>query len=187
VAPREHGLYDVVSVFLDKLEHAVDLREGLQPVSLEGSIHSREDARELSCGSSTVDLVVTSPPYLGVIDYSLANRLSYLWFGWDLQEDRAREIGARSRRRRVNAVDEYLGEMRGAVREIARVLRPGGFCAVVVGASRKFPGVAEEVVKMVDEALEIVWGPTARSPSRRRIAERKGTSFRELVCVYRKG
>jgi DNA modification methylase len=133
-----------------------------------------------------IDLIVTSPPYIGVIDYTHANRLLYAWMGWSMEHERRKEIGARFRRNRIAAVAEYLEEMRAARDEIWRVLRPGAFCAIVIGESRKFPGTVEHMVADFDERMPLVWGPISRRASRRRVSDREAREGVEYVCVFRK-
>lgn len=143
----------------------------------------QEDARSLALLDNSVDLVVTSPPYLAMIDYVHAQRLLYLWMGWSIKDDRGHEIGARYRRNRLMARSEYLQGMAECAAEIARVLRPGGHCAMVVGTSQKFPGTASEVLQLFSKDLINVWGPLERSPSRRRLSSRSGKPPVELVSV----
>lgn len=40
------------------------------------------DARKLSIGSGTIDLVLTSPPYLNAIDYMRCSKFSLVWMGY---------------------------------------------------------------------------------------------------------
>ena len=47
------------------------------------------DARAMSVGTSTIDLVVTSPPYLNAIDYLRGHRLALIWLGYTLKQLRA--------------------------------------------------------------------------------------------------
>jgi hypothetical protein len=143
------------------------------------------DAKQLPMEADTADLIVTSPPYLGMIDYANANRLTYLWFGWKLDVDRANEIGARARRNNRSEPDQYLVSLRQSAEEIRRILRPGRYCAIVLGASRKYPTIAETSLGVFGEVLQPFWGPVARVPSRRRVAERGGTPPSEYVCVFR--
>jgi hypothetical protein len=149
-------------------------------------IIERHDIRSLVAPEAVVDLVVTSPPYLGMIDYALANRLTYLWFDWPIDEDRQIEIGARFRRNRINAEIEYLESIDIAAKQITHALKPGGFCAIVIGSSRKFPGMSERVVDQFSQHLRPIIAPIKRSSSRRRVSDRKGSQFHELVCVFQK-
>jgi hypothetical protein len=68
----------------------------------------RGDARSLgSVTRGSVDLVVTSPPYLNAIDYLRGHRMSLVWMGWtvgELRQLRRETIGAE----RSLAKDDHL-------------------------------------------------------------------------------
>lgn len=117
------------------------------------------DARALALEDDTVDLVLTSPPYLNAIDYLRAHKFSLVWMGHDLQslrelrgtmmgterglwnldglpasvERRLGEEVTASRRRAI--LRRYLSDMRKLLAEAKRVLRPGGVAVLVVGPS----------------------------------------------------
>lgn len=94
------------------------------------------DARCLDfIDNETIDAVITSPPYQGTLDTSTSHRLSAYWFGWDLPDLKRAEIGARWKRKRGSAFEEYAADMKKAYSEIHRVLRSGGKLAVVLGRS----------------------------------------------------
>lgn len=76
---------------------------------------SCEHMDELADGS--VDLVVTSPPYWNAIDYEQHVEDPLAWY----------------RTRRDSEYDEYLSFMERCFTEVFRVLKAGGFCAVVIG------------------------------------------------------
>ena len=141
----------------------------------------REEICALSLAPGTADLIVTSPPYLGVIDYTLGNRLTYLWMGWSMEEDRKAEIGARRHRTSEKAAERYWTVMRSAGDRFATSLRNGGHCAVIIGSSRRFPGAAQKVTDIIGHRLQLIWGPVERLPTRRRVSDRFGTQPRELV------
>ncbi len=187
VRPARPSLHNAIRLFRDRVLHAVEMLETQQGNPYLGPVTiRREDARNLSVPDSSVDLVVTSPPYLGMIDYALANRLTYFWMGWSLKEDRDMEIGARYRRGRQQAEAEYLESMSAASHQIVRSLRGGHYCAIVVGDSRKYHGIGIKVIELFRRELEIVWGPEPRTPTRRRVSDRKGSEPVEWVCVLRK-
>ncbi len=144
------------------------------------------DARSVPLASSSVDLVVTSPPYLAMIDYSTAQRLTYMWRGLRMEEERRQEIGARWRRNRLSASSDYEAAISTSVFEIERILKPGAFCAIVIGASQKFPGMAEQVIATFASRLETVWGPIPRTPRRRRVSARRGEAPTEYISVFKK-
>ncbi|HXN74467.1 MAG TPA: DNA methyltransferase [Candidatus Acidoferrales bacterium] len=185
VRPKPPVWHDALRYFEDRLHRAKLV------VSQLGECRSKfrlkkEDIRLCSYESGSADLVVTSPPYLGMIDYTTANRLLYLWHGWDLPHDRAEEIGARSRRNALSAPEKYLGDIEIAADQISRVLKPGAPCALVIGASRKYPEMALKAIDEFGRRMKLIWGPTGRIPTRRRVSDRKGTPPAEYICVLRK-
>lgn len=118
------------------------------------------DARKLPVRDASIDLVVTSPPYLNAIDYIRCSKFSLVWMGYripDLRALRAGSVGADAAGRdskhdpeashiisslrlkpelsaRHEAVlSRYVRDMRAAIREAARVLAPGGEAVYVVG------------------------------------------------------
>jgi hypothetical protein len=186
VKPKNPVFHDAIEMFIERLEKAVTVVDGLSLGPLPQATISRCDARHLELRNESVDLVVTSPPYLGMIDYTLSNRLTYFWFDWPLEEDRLYEIGARFRRRRRNIVEEYLEEMRASLQEIHRCLRVGSYFAIVIGSSRRYSDVVNQVIKAASSFFSAVWGPIPRTPTRRRVSDRGGTEPKEFVCVFQK-
>lgn len=180
--PLEHNAIEAFRQRLIAFGGLIDASytEVSPPILIQG------DARNLPLTDNSVDLIVTSPPYVGVIDYTHANRLLYCWMGWSLIKDRSDEIGARSKRFRLGAVNEYLTDMRQCWNELARTLKPGGHCAIVIGESRKFPGTVDQTLAHLGELMAQVWGPIARTPTRRRVSDRGASDAVEYVCVYRK-
>jgi DNA methylase len=86
---------------------------------------TRRNATSLPFGDSSVDLVLTSPPYYDALDYARDNRLR-LWF-----------LGQRDWRaldRRLNSGNtKYEDEMRKCLKEMHRVLKPRKTCVLIVG------------------------------------------------------
>jgi hypothetical protein len=186
VVPKKTVWHDAVRLFRERLIHTCDVLLSSKPISCLESIIQRQDIRSLDVPDGSIDLVVTSPPYLGMIDYALSNRLTYLWFGWPLLEDLKSEIGARQRRNRLNVIGEYLQAMACSCEQISRVMRPGAYCAIVIGASRKHPELAKAVIDLFGSHLRLVWGPVERVPTRRRVSEKGGTEPIESVCLFGK-
>lgn len=177
--------HDAISLFLDRLGDTIDIAASIPRIQGHHSV-IQADARQIPLPAESVDHVVTSPPYLGMIDYARANRLTYSWFGWNLGREMQAEIGARFKRGRRACEAEYIGAMSEVAAEITRVLRVGGYCAIVIGSSRRFPAASKAVIDMFSQSLATVWGPVSRVPTRRRVSERHGTEPVEYICIYRK-
>ena len=117
----------------------------------------RGDARELPLEDRTVDLVLTSPPYLNAIDYVRAHKFSLVWMGHrleQLRELRGTMVGTERglwspdglppdlEKRLGNALEvdreralrrRYLSDLDRVLAEIARVLRPRGLALLALG------------------------------------------------------
>lgn len=120
------------------------------------------DAQLLPLASRTVDLIVTSPPYVSnAIDYMRAHKFSLVWFGYQIDDlgNRRREyIGADAitgeifenlpnftneilssiaivDEKKSLVVRRYFSEMKRVLQEMYRVLKPGKSAVLVVGSS----------------------------------------------------
>jgi DNA modification methylase len=115
------------------------------------------DARKLSLSSSSVDFVLTSPPYRNAIDYLRGHKFSLIWMGHrlsELRELRGTMIGTErglweldglppeleiqlQRRvkesRQIATSRQYLSDLRKVLGELYRVLRPKGLALLVIG------------------------------------------------------
>ncbi len=95
------------------------------------------DARRLEVETDSVDLIVTSPPYVNALDYYRVHMYNMLWLGMDFDLFRKHEIGAHSHfiYNRFRLLSEYLGDMLRVMIEMNRVLKKNKLCVIVVGNS----------------------------------------------------
>ncbi len=116
------------------------------------------DARKLSLNDGSVDLVLTSPPYLNAIDYMRCSKFSLIWMGCtakELRNLRSNSVGSevgeyepaftsmqimkrlgierRLSRRDRAVLYRFIEDMRATLMEVSRVLVPGGKAIFVLG------------------------------------------------------
>jgi len=122
------------------------------------------DARALPVSARSVDIIITSPPYLNAIDYLRGHKLSLVWMGHNISELRALRagnIGTETMERstlndslkevmqsmanlellddrRVGMIRRYVLDMDKVMKECARVVRKEGRAVFVVGDSAIF-------------------------------------------------
>ena len=128
------------------------------------------DARKLPLDDCSVDLIVTSPPYLDSVDYMYNFMLEYFWLGRlfgiasrdEFNQCRRKGIGTKSPGRmqkplpasvadlvatdevnpkRLPAVVAYCNGMREHFQEAARVLKPDARYVLVIGNSQSGSGI----------------------------------------------
>jgi DNA modification methylase len=76
------------------------------------------DVRDLNgLEDGEIDLIVTHPPYFNIVQYSEGKNPA------DLSS--------------ISRIPEFMGQLEVAIGELFRVLRPGRYCAVLIGDTRK--------------------------------------------------
>jgi SAM-dependent methyltransferase len=126
------------------------------------TIVKRGDARHLDIEDGSIDLVLTSPPYLNAIDYMRCSKFSLVWMGYnvgELRQIRGESIGTEAGSPEAldvhwvsslitqlglrpalsdhdrSILARYVWDMGRALAEVSRVLRHGGRAVYVVGDS----------------------------------------------------
>lgn len=122
-----------------------------------------------------IDGIVTSPPYVGLIDYHEQHSYAYHLLG--LEDRRAEEIGAAAGGTSAKACEAYKGSIAAILRNAARKMRPGGRVIVVAADRRDLYGEILERTGLEEEAV------VKRQVNRR--TGRRSTEFFESVFIWR--
>jgi hypothetical protein len=155
------------------------------------------DARKTGIRSGSIDLVLTSPPYLNAIDYMRCSKFSLVWMGVSVAEVRSlraasvgSEVGSaveqdseihahfkqlrlhRLPKRQRGLVATYMKDMRKSLSEVSRVLVPGGRAVYVIGENT-VRGVYIRNAKIVELLAAQVGLSTERSFKRPLPANRR--------------
>jgi len=120
------------------------------------------DARKLDIADGSIDLVLTSPPYLNAIDYMRCSKFSLVWMGYNvdaIRQIRGESVGTEASSQQAmdaewvkalikqlglkpklssrdnSLLAQYVFDMGGALAEVSRVLKSGGRAVYVVGDS----------------------------------------------------
>lgn len=164
---RPHKVYEKAPVkpfeqFIPALNRVLDASHFQSGTSLPAADVRRADARKIPMRARSVDMVITSPPYLNAIDYLRGHKLSLVWMGHQvdtLRELRSANIGterlhsvpeprahhdalekavhdfAQLPARTQDMLSQYFFDMSCVLAEIARILKPSGEAVIVVGNS----------------------------------------------------
>jgi SAM-dependent methyltransferase len=164
---RPHRVCDIAPVtpFERFVKSVEDIIKG-SPFTDRGTLPKAQvrqgDARRLPLKDSSVDVVITSPPYLNAIDYLRGHKLSLVWMGHSIEElrsIRSANVGTECLRgkageaevlaealKEMGEIDDlpdrtkrmlglYVSDMNRVMAEISRVLVKDGRAILVVGNS----------------------------------------------------
>jgi SAM-dependent methyltransferase len=99
----------------------------------------------LPLADASVDGVLTSPPYSFAIDYAKNDQAQLEFLGHDVKELRNEMIGLRGGNK-PDRIKQYFVDLRAAVSEMYRVLKPGKMCVIIIGSNDiQTKGIRHEV------------------------------------------
>ncbi len=141
-APRRLAAGYPARLFIRKAEELatrIAAFEALVPAGIPPARVTLDDAARLrTVPASTIDAVVTSPPYVATYDYVEHHALRLRWLELDARAFVAGEIGARRNYGPLDARaarDAWSRELGAALRAISRVCRKGAPIALVLADS----------------------------------------------------
>jgi DNA modification methylase len=136
-------------------------------------IHHQDSA---SGSIPLIDGVITSPPYVGLIDYHEQHRYAYELLG--LEDRRDEEIGPASAGTSKKAKRDYQERIINVFRNAGRSMKSGGYFIVVAGDKHN---LYSDIAAALDVDVEAV---VKRHVNRR--TGRRSTEFYESVFIWRK-
>jgi DNA modification methylase len=134
---------------------------------------------------SIVDAIISSPPYFGALDYARDNRLRLWFLGCEDWKELDNSLTAKSK--------VYLPQMSSCLREMDRVLKPGGYCVLVLGDVERDGHTHRTAEILSDLAADISVGKLVTEtiyddliPDERRSRRQTSTTKFERILVMRK-
>ena len=105
------------------------------------------DARKLDLPDSSIDFIISHPPYLGAIDYTNIMQLENLIIGNNNKEIDGRDISTTS-------MKNYLLSMQQVFDEMERVIKPGKHMAIIIGDNRKNGNIQPTFAYFIQDATQ---------------------------------
>jgi len=131
---------------------------------------------------STVDAVITSPPYMDTLDYARDNRLR-LWF-----------LGVKDykivKRNEIGKISTFEEDMLSVLITMSKVIKPGGVCVFVLGDvirnNHKYdvPLIICELAKANVKQLYLAKKLTRNVPNNYRTIKSKRATKKETIIVF---
>lgn len=153
---REYKPGSALIFFQQRLTAAIrDLKEIYKIPKASAEVYQADSRNLTFLSDKSIDLIVTSPPYLNAYDYHKYHRHRLHWIGGDVSFARDKEIGKHDTFTRPKAdAQEYFDNMTDCFKEWCRVLKPEGLALLVIGDAI----VGGRSVSVADEFLEIFRG-----------------------------
>jgi DNA modification methylase len=143
------------------------------------------NSMSLPIRDETVDAIISSPPYFGALDYARDNRLRLWFLGCEDWKQLDASLTANTR--------VYLPQMSVCLQEMARVLKPGSHCVLVLGDVERDGETRRTAEVLADLAVEVTQNRFVidtiyddHIPDERRSRRRTRTTKFERILVMRK-
>lgn len=109
------------------------------------------DTRNIQLANKSIDMIVTSPPYINVFNYHQNSRKAMELMGWNLLNVAKSEFGSNRKNRgnRFLTVAQYAIDMLQALREMHRLIRQAGRIIVVIGKESQVRSVSFQNGRML--------------------------------------
>jgi SAM-dependent methyltransferase len=180
-----YGYRDLRSRLLAKIRRAY--HRHLLPAKWEERHYEvwQRNAMNLPIENAVVDTVISSPPYFGALDYARDNRLRLWFLGCEDWKELDDSLTAKSK--------VYLSQMSACLAEMERVLKPGGYCVLVLGDVERDGHTHRTAEILSDLAANMSEGGFSteaiyddRIPDERRSRRQTNTTKFERILVMRK-
>lgn len=154
--PRNIEQGFVLKSFVTELKSAIGKLRRLAPILQfrKGEFTTADLRSSMVVPESSIDLIVTSPPYPNATDYHLYHRFRFFWLDHDPRILGKKEIGSHLRHQKENTgINQYLEEMSLCLTNMKDGLRPGRYAILVLGDSI-FKGKEYQTAELVGETAE---------------------------------
>lgn len=167
-----------------------DLFFGL-PYAKKSVIANLGDARSLGLKyKNVVDLIITSPPYINVLNYHQNYRSIVECFGYDILKVAASEIGSNRKHRsnRFKTVVQYAIDMGHTLYNTSMALKIGGRMIFVVGRESMVRKTPFYNSKIIEDIVNVIPSLQIESLNERKFGNRYGECIKEdIITVIKNG
>ena len=144
------------------------------------------DARNIPLPNSSVNLVITSPPYINVFNYHQQYRASTEALNWNLLEVAKSEFGSNRKHRsnRFLTVIQYCLDIASTFQELLRICKSGSRIIFVVGRESNIRGTPFFNGELVAEVATQVLGISLDIRQERTFINRYGAIIKEDILHF---
>jgi DNA modification methylase len=149
-----------------------------------GSVKILEgDARSLSIDTSSIDCVLTSPPYSFAIDYAENDAPQLEFLGFNVDSLRAQMLGLAGKTK-SEKLQRYFDDMGKVVHEIVRVLKSKKYAILIIGSNTNQTGGIRLEETIIDHFKQA--GATLARSILKPIKGMRNTMKDEYILIFQK-
>jgi DNA modification methylase len=123
----------VVKRYVGQIDSFIQAREKLN-LKLGKAKFEIGDARNLPLENSSIDAIITSPPYSFAIDYVENDQPQLEYLGYNISKLKDEMIGLKGKTRKEKLVNYFI-DMDRVLSEMSRVLKVGKYAVIIIGSN----------------------------------------------------
>jgi SAM-dependent methyltransferase len=123
----------VVKRYVGQIDSFIQAREKLN-LKLGKAKFEIGDARNLPLENSSLDAIITSPPYSFAIDYVENDQPQLEYLGYNISKLKDEMIGLKGKTRKEKLVNYFI-DMDRVLSEMSRVLKVGKYAVIIIGSN----------------------------------------------------
>ncbi|OGD60430.1 hypothetical protein A3K78_09130 [Candidatus Bathyarchaeota archaeon RBG_13_52_12] len=144
------------------------------------------DARKIPLNNNTIDIILTSPPYVNVFNYHQNYRNIIELYKNDVLKIAKSEIGSNRKNRgnRFLSIIQYSIDMCESFTEMSRLLKPNGMIILVIGEESKIMNTKFNNCKILITLANLCCNLKLINIQRRRFTTRFGRDIYENILYF---
>lgn len=144
------------------------------------------DCRKIPLKKNSIDLIITSPPYINVFNYHQQKRTSVELMGWDILSIAKSEIGSNRKHRsnRYFTVIQYCLDMTMVLCELSRVCKPKAKLIFIIGRESNVKKTVFFNSEIIANIAKQVFGFNIKCRHERLFKNRYGQKIKEDLLLF---
>ena len=136
----------------------------------------------------SVDLIITSPPYINVFNYHQNYRELMEGIGYDILNIAEGEFGSnrKNRSNRFKTVVQYTIDMGKTIESMLESLKLGGRAIIIIGVESTVNGIPFNNAQIIQECIDCNYAAKVEEVAVREFKNRFGETILEKIIVVRK-
>lgn len=144
------------------------------------------DCRKTPLKKNSIDLIITSPPYINVFNYHQQKRASIEMMGWDILSIAKSEIGSNRKHRsnRYFTVIQYCLDMTMVLYELNRICKPKAKLIFIIGRESNVKKTIFFNSEIIASIAKQVFGFNIKCRHERLFKNRYGQKIKEDLLLF---